>query len=419
MKSNSILVISNDDKIGQEISNKINLLRECDSIRIVSYIEAISVLNSTLPSVILVYCAKTDSVSIIKEIRSLNFLNKVPIIFVSDSLVDEVLMYAFDNGIDDFVFLNEPDSVILMRIFLTLQKSILYNQLDIKNDILESANIIEKQTGIFHKEQAPIVLKTFFSKCLEENQENTLFVYLKPVSIDNKRLNMLKIATIIKKTLRGNDIVAYGKNLGFYLILYNAGLVGIKSVLNRLNNSLQNLCKLYTSAVEITTSFEELEPILVQSLKDQIEAGKDFNFIYESDLEEAKKVLDVKDENGKKFKQFQKEFFTNIEKMITPVFFQVQTACSTTLPNAKIEYNIDETESKFVIQQDDFTSELIITYPAYIKIIVDSKHFEGENQPKLQRLTYDIDEFSTENLNKILQDLVNEFSSKINPKVAE
>ena len=247
MKNGSILIISNDNKTGIKISEKIKLLRECDTIKIVSYIEAISVLNSTQPSLILVYCSNSDSISIIKEIRTIKALDKVPIIFVMDSLVEDLLMYAFDNGIDDFFFLTDTDSVILMRIFLTLQKAILYKQIDIHSEILISANIIDKQTGIYKKEQAPIALRNFFSKSIEENLENTVFMYLKPIQIDNKRLNMQKIASVVKSIPRGNDIIAYGRSSGFYLILYNAGISGAKSVATRIKNSLVETCKIYDS----------------------------------------------------------------------------------------------------------------------------------------------------------------------------
>lgn len=414
MKNGSILIISNEAKVGQEISEKLKLLRECDTIKIVSYIEAISVLNSTQPSLILVYCSKSDSIGIVKEIRTLKSLDKVPIIFVMDTFVEDLLMYAFDNGVDDFFFLNDADSIILMRIFLTLQKSVLYKQIDICNEILVSANIIEKQTGIYLKEQAPIALRNFFSKSIEENLENTVFMYLKPVSTDNKKLNLQKIAAIIKSIPRGNDIVAYGKNSGFYLVLYNAGIAGSKSVVNRIKNSLTNMCRIYAVAAEITTSFEEMEPILVQSLKDQITTEKEFNYLYDLTLNEAIEVIDIKDENGKKFKDFKKEFFENFEKIVAPVFYQTQSAASVTYPNAKINFSVKETESKFIIEEDNISSELIITYPTYIKLIMDIKHTEEDNQPVIRRLTYDFEDFSSEKLESILKDVINEFSSKIN-----
>lgn len=302
-----------------------------------------------------------------------------------------------------------------MRILLTLQKSILYKQIDINKEILISADIIDKQTGLYRKEQAPIALRNFFSKSIEENLENTIFMYLKPVVLDSsKRLNLPKIADVIKSIPRGNDIIAYGKNNGFYLILYNAGVSGSKSVANRIKNALSKVCKVYATAAEITTSFEEMEPILCQSLKDQISADIEFNYLYELRIAEAADFIDIKDENGKRFKEFKKEFFNNFELMIAPVFYQSQTKNETEFPNAKITSSITESQSSFKISQDDISSELIITYPTYIKLLIDIKHEEGDNPPIVRRLAFDFEDFSSEKLSSILNDVITEFSNKVN-----
>ena len=414
MKKGSILIISNDNKIGLQISEKIKLLRECDVVRTVSYIEAISVLNSTQPSLILVYCSNSDSIGIIREVRAIKSLDQVPIIFVMDNLIEDILMYAFDNGIDDFFFLSDSDSVILMRVFLSLQKSILYKQIEISNEILISAGIIDKQTGIYKKEQAPIALRNLFSKSIEENLENTTFMYLKPVVLQGKKLNMNYISKVIKSIPRGNDIVAYGKGSGFYLLLYNSGISGAKSVSVRIRNSLINECKIYAVAAEVTSSFEEMEPILYQSLKDQISAGKEFNYLYDVSFNEAAEVIDIRDENGKRYKDFKKDFFDNFEKIVAPVFYQVQSANADVFPNANINFSINETESRFSISQANILSEVVITYPAYIKLIMDIRHMQEDEKPYIRRLTYDFEDFSAEKLSSILKDVINEFSERLN-----
>ena len=413
MKTVSVLIITNKSDIGNRISEKIKLLRECDTIKILSYIESISVLNTTQPSLILLYCSDTDSVGIIKEIRSITALDKVPILFITDKLNEEKLFYAFDNGIDDFFFLSDPDSIILMRIFLTLQKSVLYKQIDINKEILISANIIDKQSGIYLKEYTPIVLRNFFSKSIEENLENTIFMYVKPISKNKKRLNMYKIANTIKSIPRGNDIVAYGKAAGFYLILYNAGKSGAKTVTSRIKAALNEECKIYACAAEITTSFEEMESVLYKSIKEQIENGEEFNYLYDTNLTEAVNIMDIKDENGKRFKVFKKEFIKNFEKIVAPVFYQIQTKTSDKFKDIEIKYYINEDESKFSIKKEDLYSELLITYPTYIKVIIDIKHFEKDKEKEVKRLTYDFEDFSDEKISLLLEEMINDFENKI------
>ena len=71
-----------------------------------------------------------------------------------------------------------------------------------------------------------------------------------------------------------------------------------------------------------------------------------------------------------------------------------------------------ETESIFTLTQGELRSELTITYPTYIKVIIDIKHFLGEENPVIRRLTYDFEDFSEERLSSILKDVINEFSER-------
>ena len=418
MKKGSILIISNDKEIGEQIQGKLKLLRECDASTIVPNKEAMSVLNSTQPSIIIVYNSDSDNIGIVKEIRSMKALDKVPVLFVMDSFEQEQLMFAFDNGIDDFFFMNDDDSVILMRVLLVLQKAILYKQLDINNEILVAADIIDRQTGIYKKEQAPIALRNFFSQSLEENLEHTVFMYLKVSPLFGKKLNMAHISEVVRRIPRADDIVAYGRSNGFYIILYNTGAEGSKAVAGRIKKSLSSDCKVNAVAAEITASFEEMEPVLYQSMKDQIDAeDEDFNFIYDMDFKEVSQVMDIKDKEGHKLKDFKKDFLNSFEKIVAPVFYQIQSSYSQKFPNANIDFSINETESKFIIKQEDLSSELSITYPAYIKLLMDIKHFDGDNPPVVRRLSFDFEDFSAEKLDSILKDVIKEFSGRLSMKI--
>lgn len=419
MKNGSILIISNQKETGNKIAEKVKLLRDCDSIKISSYTEAISVLNTSQPSLIILHCAENDNVGIIKEIRSLNISKKVPILFITNTLEEEKLYLAFDNGIDDFASLSDSDSIILMKILLSLHKSILYKKIEINNEIMISANIIDKHTGIYLKEKAPIVLRNFFSNSIENNLENTVFMYLRPLSIDNKRLDMYNIANLLKTIPRGNDIVAYGKASGFYLVLYNAGEDGAKSVHKRIKNALKEFCKIYACAAEITNSFEEMEPILYKTLREQIKDEKEFLYLNNLNVDKVIETIDLKDENGKKFKDFKKEFLNSFEKIVTPVFYQIQTTNTERFKNSETNYYINENESKFSIFNNDINSELTITYPSYIKVIVDIKHYEKDKPELVQRLSYDFEDFSEEKLQLLLDEMLNEYEQKLNLKMMQ
>ncbi len=412
MSNNYILVISNKQETGAIISEKIRLLRECDVVKVVSYIESISVLNSLQPSIIMLYCSNEDSVNIVSEIRKIKTLDKVPIIFIMDTFVEDMLLYAFDSGIDDFFFLSDPDSIILTRIFLTIQKSVLYKQIETNNDVLAAANIIDKETGVYSKEQTPAIYRKFFDKCCEENMENTVFMYLKPVASEKKRISSQMTAKKIKSILRGNDAIAYGKNLGFYIILYNAGIKGTQTVFNRIKNCFKGSFDVYAAAVEITADFDKLESVLLKALKEQINNGTDFSYVKDIALLDKSAMPSEREEARKKYKDLKKEFFDSLDKIIAPVFYRFQTLAAQELPEADVNYNISSSESIFSIKQKDMQSDVIITFPAYIKLIVDIKHSEKNSSPSVKRLTFEINEFSEEKLTSILRDLISEFNAK-------
>ncbi|MCD7879120.1 MAG: hypothetical protein LUG16_04205 [Candidatus Gastranaerophilales bacterium] len=257
-------------------------------------------------------------------------------------------------------------------------------------------------------------MRNLFSNSLEDNLENTVFLYIKPVDIEQKRINMQKIASVIKSVPRSSDIVAHGKGSGFYLILYNSGVAGAKSVVSRVKNKLANICKIYANAAQITASFEEMEPVLYSSMNDQISAAKEFNFLNELNITNTIEVMDITDENGKKLKDFKKEFFDNFEKIVAPVFFRMQTTYNESFPESEIKFNISETQSSFYIAQNNIKSELLITYPSYIKIIFDIIQTKENETPEARRTVLDFEDFSEEKITLIIQDMINDFINKLN-----
>ncbi len=412
MINDTILIITNNKEKGSQISSKIKLLRENDIIKTVSYIECISILSTNKPSLMLLYSEESDSIEIIKEIREIKNLDNVPIILITDKINEEKLFYGFDNGIDDFLFLNEKDSIILMRILLAIQKSILYKQIEMKQDILITDNIIDKETGLYTKEKAATVFRKYFSKSMEEDKTDTVFVYIKPVASGNTLLNNKKISNIIKAIPRGNDIGAYAKESGYYLILFNAGEAGANSVVNRIQKEAGENCIIYAAAAEIRVSFEELEAILNRSLKEQIENEEPYKFINDINLKEINSV-EITNEDGKSFQAFKTDFLNNFEKIAAPVFYEKQNTAKEKYPQALISYYINETESIFSIKQNKQKGELKITYPSYLKVIIDIKQIKEERITDIKRLTYDIEEFSQETLNMLLDDMINEYSKDI------
>ncbi len=401
MKNNSILIISNDNEVSKTISTKIKLLRECDNIQSVNYIETISALNLMCPNLIILYKGKTDSIGILKEIRKIKSLNKVPIIFVMDKPDEEALFYAFDNGIDDFFFLNDSDAIILIRIFLTLQKSVLYQQIDVNEEILKWENIIDKQNGIYTKDSGARIINKIFAKIKDENDNNNIFLYLKPMSKDNKVVNISKIGKKIKEILRNNDIISYGKGSGYYVVLYNSNEENTPIIIERIKKILKNECIIYANAAEIKESFEKTEELLYSKMKEQISEGKEFNFITQIPQKYIKEEIAPKEYDAKKF-------YKETESITAPVFYQIQAEYNDKLDGSEIKYEIHETESNLIIQSKELTSELKIKYIEYPKVIIEIKQTEENKNAKVKEINYNIDEYTNEKLTLIIKEMINE-----------
>ena len=54
-------------------------------------------------------------------------------------------------------------------------------------------------------------------------------------------------------------------------------------------------------------------------------------------VEETNEEIDVRDEHGKKFKDFKKEFYESFEKIVAPVFYQTQATYMSKLKKADIK----------------------------------------------------------------------------------
>ncbi len=443
MKNNSILIISNNEEVSDIISGKIKLLRECDKIKKVNYIETISELNNAQPTLIILYKGKTDTIGIVKEIRKIKSLNKVPIIFVMDKLEEESLFYAFDNGIDDFFFMDDTDAIILIRLFLTMQKAVLYKQIETNEEILKWENIIDKQTQIFTKESGARIINKTFAKIKDENNDDCVFIYIKPMPKENKVVNINKIGQKIKNLLRNSDVISYGKGSGYYIVLYNAGKAGAKSITDRIKKAMKNDCIIYANATEIKESFEKTEELLYSKMKKQISSGKEYEYVslispiepvnnknneeekVEKSEQEVNEVQDKKEETeAKELNEENKEneieikenkisLYKDIENITAPTFFEIESEYANKLEASKIKYEILETESNFIIQSAELTIELKITYTEYPIIKMEIKQYDETAKTKIKTINCKVEEYTKEKLTLIMQEMINDYTKAI------
>ena len=115
----------------------------------------------------------------------------------------------------------------------------------------------------------------------------------------------------------------------------------------------------------------------------------------------------------KNFKLFKQAFTKKLDKVITPVFFQIQKLYEDKLFDTKIEQFSNETLSSFSLKNPKQSSELKITYPGFSKINVDIIH-QGLDSPENKRFNLDLTELDEKKLTQILEGFIKEFKGSIN-----
>ena len=110
----------------------------------------------------------------------------------------------------------------------------------------------------------------------------------------------------------------------------------------------------------------------------------------------------------KNFKLFKQAFNKKLEKVITPVFFQMQKMYEEKLFKTKIDQYSNDTLSQFSLKTLDREGELKITYPGFSKINIDVIH-KGLDSPENKRIRLDLTELDEERLTKILEDFILDF----------
>ena len=404
MKEKSILIVFSDKKLAEITFNKINLLRSNDEATFVSYDEFNNIEDKIQPSIIILCHNNTQELSIIDNIKA-TFKN-TPVILVTENLCEDTIIEAYEKEIDDFFSINDSDAIILMRILNALKKNKLQEKLDINNKILIAENYIDQTTNIFKKDSAKNVLSTIFNSILNEQTENNVFLHLKLLKEENPTINIKNIGKTLKKTLRETDLIVFGENNTFSIILKNINEEQTINLINKINKNLKNKFLIYYTATKITKSYENTIKIVEPLINIQIEDKEYFIFINDVEQAELTELIQV---HNKKENNSKQEFIKRIENIVAPVYYQTQTKYSERLKKAEINYCINNSENIFSIKKDEIKNELSITYPTLDNIIVDIIEYSSNNIIKERKIIYHTNDFTEEKLTEEIENMIKDF----------
>lgn len=406
----NIILITNDETVVQVLKPKLVLLREVDNILPTRYSAALAEIKNVVPEVVLLYCSKEkeECLELIRKIKTNEQTKRTSILLVVDNYDQDFILSAYDENITDYLTLNADDAEILMRTIWCIKKSFLTDTLNKQHDLLEELAVIDKNTGFYTNEYSDKIFDNEF-KTLKKLNLDGILMLISASEESKTKLNPLQLAKAIKNSTRNSDVIVHGNANRFYVLLSGTNLKGAFCVWDKIKRAVGEN---YTLISGITTvgekTSEEMKTGLINALAEANSTKQDLVIVSEEEKNLSSDWLDKINSTQKNFKLFKQAFNKKLDKVITPVFFQMQKLYEEKLFKTQIEQYSNQTLSSFVLKKDDQISELKITYPGFSKINIDLVH-QGLDSPENKRISLDLTELDESRLMKILEDFIQEF----------
>ena len=401
---NNILLISDDENFSKVLKSKLIFLRDNDFILLSDYQDAVNTFELSNPEIVLVHENQSADVTfdLIKKLR----INKnLCIVLIANAYNKDVILTAYDLGIDDFVISSDDDFEFVIRIV----NNIKHNSVKIaalrNSKILEQLNVIDDLTGLYNYAYA----KQAIENEIDDNLiDDGYFVVLGPSDESKNIFSSEKMAKAIKASIRYSDIAVLGKGAKFYLLLPKTSLNGAITVINKIEENYGNEFKLCAGICSIAhKTFEEMEASALQAVSEASSTGVQY-IAAEEKGDSLADWLGDEYEHPKNYKLFRQIFNTKMEKVITPVFYRLQKAWEEKLFETEIEQYTGSEQCVFHLKNKNRNSTLRIVYPGFAKIMIYIVH-DGLDSPENKEIQLSLTKISQKELINIVEDFIKEF----------
>ena len=227
---------------------------------------------------------------------------------------------------------------------------------------------------------------------------------------ESSKFSADKIAKILKQYLRSDDIVTFGQEAKFYLLLPYTDLGGAVAVIEKIKSACPQGLELKAglSSIEGKT-FEQLEKEGLKALLDATYSDSTY-MIGEYHPESLDDWLEDSEEKSKNYKLFRHLYEKKLEKVIIPVFYRVQKAYEDKLTDSNIFQFAENNQSVFHIKSRDRDSKLKILYSGLAKVAIEISH-QGLDSPENSEISLSLSKINQKDLTKILEDFIKDYNS--------
>jgi len=407
----NIILITNNKNVVDTLKPKLVLLREIDNILTTTYAEAMTNLQTVVPDVILIYCAseKDACLELIKNIKTTEKTKSISVLLLVEEYEQDFILNAYDENVDDYLNVNADDAEILMRTIWGLKKTVYMSTIQKQKSLLESLSVIDKNTGFYTNDYCEKIFENEF-KNLEKNNDEDILMLISASEESKTKLNMLQLAKAIKISIRNSDVVVHSSANRFFVLLRETQLKGAFTVWDKIKRAIGEQYTINAGISSINgKNFNDLQKELLNALVEATSTNQDLVIVSDEEKSSSSDWLD-KINSQKNFKLFKQAFNKKLEKVITPIFFQMQKMYEDKLFKTQIEQYSNETLSMFVLKKEDKLGELKITYPGFSKINIDIIH-QGLDSPENKRINLDLTELDETKLTQILEEFIAEFKN--------
>lgn len=410
---NNIVIVTNKSNVGQMLKDRLVLLRVIDHIAILDYVTALHKTKIALPDTILLHCSaeKDDCLKLVKEFKSNEITKTIEILLVVDKYEQDFVLSAYDSGISDFFVLGNDNAEILMRTIWSLKKNTLLNTVNKYNSLLKKLKVLNQESGFFATEFSETVFENEF-KLLRDREADGMLMLVSPSDESKGTISQEQLAETIKRSTRTSDVVVHSPGNRFFILLPKTPLKGAFCVWEKIKKVIgdENAVKAGLTSIS-NKSYKSIKNELLKALL-EAESTKSDIIVVNNEEEEltSDSWIDKMNSPQKNFKLFKQSFNKKLEKVIAPVFFQIQEAYEGKLFNTQIEQYTNETDSEFILRAGANESQLKITYPGFSKINIDII-YRGLESPENKRITLDLSELDEGRLSEIVENFIEEFKS--------
>lgn len=403
---NNIILICNDEKISEEIKNKILLLRNKDNFFQIKEENCFEIIKEKKPVLILYHCPINNEsfLDITNKVKQNQELKDCSIIAVFDEIDENILCTAFEKGLTDFLLTSSTDSEYTIRTIWCLQKREISYESESKKEILSQLKILDKKNHVYTENYTYTILKE------ESKKEWGTFVVLAPDIDVRSKISPDSLMGIIKRNVRSCDILGFASDFKIYLWFKQTEKDNVLKVLEKIKKVLTSNFTISAGYIETKNiAFDKAEEMANNALSKALLKGN--SFIYAKEPKKKEINLDV---NVKNFKVHKENLIKKLENILSPLFYQTQKRIEEKLFESKVTQVVEEEKSFFKLENEKGTSVFTVSCPGYTKINIEIIHDIKDSDLKAEKLFVDKEEISEEKIEYLLDSFIKNFQNYTN-----